>query len=345
MGRLVWLAVALFGCSGPAMAPDLHEGGSIAISQCGYEVTTQYGASRPALGTPQVGSDPTRKQVHLTLPGDPARSMAILWRTNDEQTLATTVQYGVGTATDQSQLGITYVYDLDMGGTVRIHETHLCGLMPDTQYSYRVGGDGAANGWSPVYTFRTAPDRALQPDATLEALVIGDTRGGYSTWGQTVAIAFQTATPDVIWFSGDATTIGLAQDEWDSWFDAVATYLHSTPMVFAHGNHEVNAVNFYSLFAFPGDEENFALDLGPVHLTVANDTPADASALTGQYAQLLDSNLKAGVGRAMEPDASSQGHVERGPEPAPDRLDRRARRLATDRRPTSSRSGLSRSRS
>jgi hypothetical protein len=222
--------------------------------------------------------------------------MAFLWRTNDNKTTSTKVQYGVGTALDKSLDGFTFVYDVSIGDPVRMHETHLCGLMPDTQYSYRVGGsDGSKDVWSPTYTFRTAPLRSAT-DAQLTLLNIGDTRDGYSIWGATLTTALQQAQPDYILFSGDETTLGPIQDEWDAWFMAGDPILASTPMIVAHGNHEVSSVNFFSQFAMPGDEQNFALDIGPVHLTVANDTPVDPADLTGTIAQTLDTNLKAAMG-------------------------------------------------
>jgi hypothetical protein len=282
----------------PAMSPDLHQGGTIMLpAPCGYTLTTRAGASRPEPSYDMLGKDPTPKFVHVNVPSDATTTMALLWRTNDNTTLATTVQYGVNGATDKSVDGFTFVYDIATGDPVRMHETHLCGLLPDTQYSYRVGGtDANGNGaWSPVYSFRTAPDRTASPDAQVVLLVIGDTRDGYSTWGGMLKTAFQQAVPDFILFSGDATTLGPIQDEWDAWFMAGDPILASTPLITAHGNHDTNSVNFFSQFANPGDEQNFALDLGPVHLTVANDTPMNPADVAGVLAQTLDSNLKAGT--------------------------------------------------
>ncbi len=279
-----------------AKQTDLHQGGSIMLTKCGYSVTTQDGASIPEFGTDQLGDDPTPKFIHLNVANDPKQGLAVLWRTNDETTLATTVQYGVNGATDQSEKGFTFVYDVATGGDVRMHETHLCGLTPNTTYTYRVGGKGAdgTEVWSPNYTFTTAPDRSATPDAQVTMLVIGDTRDGYSTWGATLKTAFQKAVPDVILFSGDGTTLGPIQDEWDAWFMAADPLLASTPMMLAHGNHDVNSVNWFSQFAQPGDEQNFGLDYGPVHLTVANDTPMDPADVAGVLATTLDNNLKAG---------------------------------------------------
>ncbi len=299
-----WLTLILLfaGCfkkETPVQSTDLHEGGSIMLpAPCGYTVTTHDGASRPDPSYAMFGSDPTPKFVHLNVANDPSTSMAILWRTNDNKTLSTTVQFGINGMTDKSIDGFTFVYDIATGDPVRMHETHLCGLMPDTEYSYRAGGtDSEGNGnWSPTYTFRTAPDRTASPDAEVVFLVIGDTRDGYDVWGQSLTQAYEAATPDFILFSGDSVTLGPIQDEWDAWFMAADPILASTPMIGAHGNHDVNSVNWFSQFAYPGDEQNFAVDIGPVHLTVANDTPMDPADMTGSVAQALDANLKAGIG-------------------------------------------------
>jgi hypothetical protein len=279
---------------------DLHEGGSIMLAQCGYTVTTHDGASVPEPSYASLGSDPTPKFVHLGVGKDPRTGVAVLWRTNDETTLATTVQFGTGGMTDKTQDGFTFVYDLNVPtasgvSTVRIHETHLCGLTPDTEYSYRVGGQDGASGkevWSPTYTFRTLPS---DPNAQVEMLIIGDTRDGYSTWGGALKQAFMKSQPDIILFNGDATLIALNQDEWEAWFSAAEAELPLVPMVLAHGNHDISSVNWFSQFAQPGNEQDFAVDFGAVHLTVANDTPVDSADLTGANAQTLDANLKAGA--------------------------------------------------
>jgi hypothetical protein len=306
MQRIILLPLALLVGSGcffkketPDHGPDLHQGGTIMLDKCGYSVTTHDGASIPTPGTSFLGSDGTPKFVHLNVGKDPRTGVAVLWRTNDEQTLATTVQWGTGGKTDQSSDGFTFVYDLnsptkDGVSSVRIHETHLCNLTPDTEYSYRVGGtDG--NGkevWSPTYTFRTLP---MDPNKEVAMLVIGDTRDGYSTWGQTLKQAFATMQPDIVLFDGDGILEGLIQDEWEAWFSAAAPELPLAPMVLAHGNHDFSAVNWFSQFAMPGDEQNFAMTLGAVHLTVANDTLVNPSDLAGSAAQTLDTNLKAGM--------------------------------------------------
>jgi hypothetical protein len=283
-----------------AKKKDLHEGGSIMLESCGYTVTTQPGASIPQLGVAILGPDPTPKYVHVNVGKDARTGAAILWRTNDEATFATTVQYGLSGKTDQSQQGITFVYDFDaptMAGitSVRMHETHLCGLVPDTEYTYRVGGVGGdgKEAWSPLYTFRTLPQ---DPTTPVTILVLGDTRDSPSQWSATLQQAFSMGQPDLVLFDGDGVFEGALQDEWEAWFDAAQAQLPLVPMILAHGNHDLNSVNWFSQFAQPGDEQNFTVSFGAVHLTVANDTPMDFADVPGVLAQTLDTNLKEGMG-------------------------------------------------
>jgi hypothetical protein len=271
--------------------PDLHQGGQIVLpAPCGYTVKTHDGASRPERSTPTLGSDGTPKFLHLNVASDPSSTMAVLWRTNDNTTLATQVQFGTGGKTDQTASGFTFVYDTANRDPVRMHETHLCGLAPDTEYSYRAGGVDSAGkeSWSPTYTFRTAP---TDPTAEVTYLLIGDTRDGYDTWGASLKAATTGTLPDYILFSGDSVSLGPIQDDWDDWFAAADPVLASVPMILAHGNHESNSTNYFSQFALPGDEQNFSLEIGALHLTVANDSPADPADLTGILAQTLDTNL------------------------------------------------------
>lgn len=273
-----------------------YDGGTLHLDDCGYDVTTRLGASPPVMGTPVFGDDPAPRQIHLGIAGDPATSMVVLWRTPDEITLATTVEFGTSRSLGQSAGGVTFAYQAGFGGaegTVRMHETHLCGLEPDTEYYYRVGGadELGDEAWSDVYHFRTgpSPDRT---DAQVTLIDVGDTRDGYDVWGQLMALAADQS-PDLILFTGDAVTLGQLQSGWESFFDAARDVLTEVPMIVAEGNHEANAVNYYSLFAMPGDEEDFGFRYGPVHITVANDSPDDRTDLEGKAPAFLDTELAA----------------------------------------------------
>lgn len=311
---LVWAAYAtlagfaaaggLAGCgsepSSGSARPAL-DGGAAPMPACGWDLVTRRRASKPTPGEAVFGPDPTPHRIHLGLVGDPARSIAIQWRTRDETTRATTVQYGVGDTLDRTAEGLTFVYateyDLDDAPLVRVHEVHLCGLEPDTEYSYRVGGvtkDGVEH-WSEPARFRTAPE-TTQPDAEVVILGIGDTRGAYGKWGEMLSLAHGMHAPDLILFSGDAVGVGEFQSEWDEWYAAAEPVLRRVPLVSAHGNHEVNAIHYYAQAMLPGNEEWFSFDYGPLHAVVLNDTPADEADLMGRQAAFLDADLAAAAG-------------------------------------------------
>jgi hypothetical protein len=282
--------------------PDdsLLEGGSFMLSQCGYPVVSHFGASAPVLGTPVLGDDAAPYHIHLGLAGDPKTSMVVLWATHDQSTRATTVQYGKKSGagvTESTQEGVTYIFGTGLSGNgppVRVHETHLCGLEPNTVYTYRVGGVGAngAEKWSPEHEFRTAPD-VTSDDPEIKVLVLGDTRDGYDIWGRLLKKGFQEFSPDLILFTGDAVTFGALQDEWDTFFDAAEGVLESVPMIAAHGNHDTNSVNFFSLFAMPGNEQVFSMDYGAFHLTMLNDTPENDGDIAGKERDFLQADLAA----------------------------------------------------
>jgi hypothetical protein len=240
---------------------------------------------------------PTPKQVHLGLSADPRTSIVALWRTQDDTTAATTMRYGEASPMEHSVDGLSFYYQEgfgNVGPTARMHQVHLCGLKADTTYHYQVGGQGTGGqeSWSPEYTFRTAPDLTADPSAQVTIAVLGDTRDGYADWQHILTLA-QASTPDVIFFTGDAVTFGQLQDEWDSYFDMGQDVLARVPMIFAEGNHETNATPFFSNVANPGDQLDFSIDYGAVHLTVLNDSPVVASTITGAAAAFLSSDLAA----------------------------------------------------
>lgn len=300
---IAWIALcAACGSDGPDVdQPLVTDGGRLVLGECGYDLVTRAGASAPEFGRPELGDDPSVRHVHLGIAGDAHTSMVVQWRTADETTLASTVQYAEGSDLgasdlDRTEEGATFVYISGVaqnGETVRVHEAHLCGLSPDTEYSYRVGGsDGQGDeAWSDVYTFRTAPE----PDDDTATVVfgsLGDSRDGYDVWQDMIELT-ATYEPDLILFTGDAVTLGALQDEWEMFFDVAEPVLARIPIVAAHGNHEVNAINFFSQFAMAGDEEDFAFRYGPAEIVVLNDTPADPGAITGKSLTVLDEAMAA----------------------------------------------------
>src|SRR5262249_13057501 len=199
---------------------------------------------------------------------------------------------------ESSEDGVSFRYTTGFasnGPLARIHETHLCGLQADTVYHYRVGGRGSdgKEAWSAEYSFRTAPDVAADPSASVTAVAPGDTRGGTHERGATPMTAGPTAAPRAALLTRAPRTLRQRQSEWDSFFDLAMPVLTHVPMVFAEGNHEADAAAFFAQNANPGNEQYFSLDYGAIHLTVLNDTPQNDGDISGVKKQFLDDDLTA----------------------------------------------------
>ncbi|HEY5945894.1 MAG TPA: metallophosphoesterase family protein [Kofleriaceae bacterium] len=270
----------------------VDQGGSLAIDDCGYTLNTRIGAEQPVPSGKTIGPDATPRAIHLGIMGDPKTSIVAQWRTVDDLTTVTQLRYAKGDALTAEQLtetvkGVHFRYNATGTTLYRIHQAHLCGLDAGTTYSYQVGAEGH---WSPVYTFHTAPDVGAHPDAEVVFGFVGDSRGGYDVWTQ-LASQIQQRTPDLLLFSGDAVTIGLTQDEWEEFLGDAQPLLATTPIVITNGNHEANAINFFSQFAMPGDQENFGFDYGFAHIFVANDSPDNPSDITSIIPTAMDADF------------------------------------------------------
>jgi len=229
--------LGLLACSSDEEDPPFTDtGGSLAIESCGYTITTRLGADVPRAAGDRLGTDPTPRLVHLGIVGDPRTSIVAQWRTVDETTTATVMRYGVGDNLSPAQLtrtakGIQFGYKATGSQIHRVHQVHLCGLEAGTTYSYQVGAD---EHFSPVYTFRTAPDVTARPDAEVVFGFVGDSRGGYDVWAQVVA-QLQLRMPDLILYSGDAVTVGLSQPEWEEFLGVAERLFATVPVVLTNG--------------------------------------------------------------------------------------------------------------
>ena len=234
------------------------------------------------------GAAPDPYHVRLQWADDPSTTMAFLWRT-DADTLATQVEYGTDTSYGSTASGASFFVGVD-GTNGRVHEAHLCDLLPGTTYHYRVGGEGH---WSADQTFTTAPPKG--EEAPFRFVVMGDSRDNQATFGLLLDAAEEKA-PDFYLFSGDAVDIGVNMNEWDAWFEAGVGHMDRRPVVFAHGNHEFQAQHYYALVAQPGNEQWFSLDYADAHFVVLNDTVASSGDKELQ-AQWMEADLAASTAR------------------------------------------------
>lgn len=255
--------------------------------RCGY-ATRQVSPSRPTAtfhDEAAQGSAATPKNLHLTIAGNAASSMVMLWQT-DAQTKQTEVRFGE--APDQLDK-IAHGYSFSSGGK-REHELHLCGLKPSTTYYYDAGGSA---GRSAVHKFTTAPNDASE----VTILVAGDTRTNPSKFGSFAATAMSHG-PTVMFLSGDAVASGGSQAQWDALFGAAPDLFAEVPAYWAHGNHEALDELFFQQHALPDHqggmsqvEEWYGASYGPVRLVVLNDTVSNSGQINGSEKQFLQNEL------------------------------------------------------
>jgi 3',5'-cyclic AMP phosphodiesterase CpdA len=181
-------------------------------------------------------------RIVVTFAGDPARTLAISWRTD---TSAEIVQAQIAKATPDARFDVgadkvavaAQMFDVPQNAglpRVHYHSALFTGLQPDTLHAYRVGGgDGK---WSEWFQVRTAPATS----APITFLYLGDAQNGIlSHWARTIRAAF-VAAPEArfIIHAGDLVNQGSRDFEWAEWFKAVGFIHGMIPAIPVAGNHE-----------------------------------------------------------------------------------------------------------
>ncbi len=202
---------------------------------------------------PWQAATPWPDRIVTTLPGDPATSFAVTWRTDDSvgRTLAQIApgtpdaRFDVGARTVRAHAervdltsfefptGALAYIDNQRLGAVHYHSVVFDELEPDTLYAFRV--QGARGSWSEWLQYRTAPR-----EGPVTFLYSGDAQqGARSHWSRIIRMAHKVA-PDARFFlhAGDLTQQGASDYDWAQWFSA-GGFLHAQvatlPVI---GNHE-----------------------------------------------------------------------------------------------------------
>jgi 3',5'-cyclic AMP phosphodiesterase CpdA len=204
-------------------------------------VGAMVGASPPrAAGAPFAPSGQPDRIV-LTPGADPARSMAVAYRTGPEQswTEAEIAPAIDGPALDD--LAVTVKGDppralVSANGPALYHQVRFSDLDPDTVYAYRLRG---ADGWSEWFQFRTAAAEARP----FRFLYLGDVQNGIlSASSRVVRQAFRAHGPiDLVLHAGDLVDQRGdldPDDEWGEWIAAAGYHYAVLPQIPAAGNHE-----------------------------------------------------------------------------------------------------------
>ncbi len=267
-------AVERGGLESPTVkVPDAGEAGPYACpGELGTPLDGGFTISVPADPDAAVvgGGDPPGR-VHVVLGADGAHEMTLVWETK-AATIGGRAQIGVGgDGLSWTIPGVSYVV-----GAARVHVVRVCGLEAAHAWSYRVGSD---DGWSPVYGFRTAPEAGV--DEPVRFAVLGDSRDGPETF-QALNEAMIAAGVDFVAFTGDAVPSGTSWSEWEEWIDAGGAALPNLPMIFVPGNHEFNDLNWFALFPTATGRAHEAINYGPVHLAVVDDTANSGVSMTDE---------------------------------------------------------------
>ncbi|KTE33514.1 hydrolase [Sphingopyxis sp. HIX] len=179
-------------------------------------------------------------RIVLTAGADPAREMAVAFRTDPAQA---TAEAEIAPSVDGPTLGEkaklvtgkSYPVDSSYGRAL-YHQVRFEGLSPDTVYSYRVKG---AAGWSEWYQFRTA----AAADEPFRFLYLGDIQNGILTYASRVIRQAFHANGDIRLVVHAGDLVGQRDDldhddEWGEWNQAGGYNYAIVPQLPATGNHE-----------------------------------------------------------------------------------------------------------
>jgi hypothetical protein len=214
--------------------------------------------------------DWTPRQIHLTVQGDSSTSVTISWVTlNELDTETHTVKHGLssGDYTDEA-MGISHELPNETSGYV--HEVELTGLVPNTTYFY-ICGDGLG-GWSPEYSFTTAPEAAQD----FSFLVVADMGTAPTAWK--IVDRMGSENFSFVLHPGDLSYANGLTFVWDIWFDQIMPVAARVPYMPSIGNHEdegdLGLSSYLGRFALPNNERWYSFDWGNTHI-VSLDTESE----------------------------------------------------------------------
>ena len=208
----------------------------------GGPATAHEDAARPLPRSPGLPYAPRNlpDRIVLTPGADPAREMAVAYRTDTAQAVS---RAQIAVAVDGPTLeekavtiaGTAMPVD-GSNGPARYHHIRFTDLRPDTAYAYRVAG---AAGWSEWHQFRTAAAEAKP----FRFLYLGDIQNGILTYASRVIRQAFHAHGDIrlVAHAGDLVSQRDDldhDDEWGEWNQAGGHHYAMVPQLPATGNHE-----------------------------------------------------------------------------------------------------------
>ncbi len=217
-------------------------------------------------------------------------SIVIRWETAEPSSSA--VEY----ATQAQYVASGAVYDqrVEDQSALKRHRITLTGLMPSTQYHYRVISGVEVSEDS---TFHTA----VEQTEPFSVIVYGDTRTNPNDHLVVVNQIVQHE-PDLVLNSGDLVADGRVLPQWDTFFDTTNDLMRSVPYYPVLGNHERNAQHYYDLFSLPagGGQQNkqwYSFDYGNAHFVCLDSNSAFRS--SAEQRAWLEDDLAQAQGTAQ----------------------------------------------
>ncbi len=175
-------------------------------------------------------------RIMLTIPGDPATSRAVSWRTVYEDTVSIgeIALMDVAPTLEENKVTVTGTYspwERDCK-TAMGHKVIFENLEPDTKYAYRVGDN---ENWSEWFQFKTSSD-TVEP---FSLLYVGDVQNDIKSYGSRILRQAYTHFPDAdfMLFAGDLVSVSN-EEYWEEFFYAGSWIFGMMPSVPTPGNHE-----------------------------------------------------------------------------------------------------------
>jgi hypothetical protein len=193
---------------------------------------TQKGEDEYSNFSPTVYPD----RIMLTIPGDPATSRAVSWRTVYEDTSSIGEIALMDAAPDLEKTSATVTGTSapweEGSQTAMGHKVIFKDLNPDTKYAYRVG-DG--ENWSEWFHFRTSSNQAKP----FSFLYLGDVQNDIKPYGSRVLRQAYSHFPDAdfMLFAGDLVRESN-EAYWGEFFYAGGWIFGMMPSIPTPGNHE-----------------------------------------------------------------------------------------------------------
>jgi len=132
----------------------------------------------------------------------------------------------------------------------KLHTIKLTGLVPNTEYNYRIHLDSSTTKW---YSFKSAAEK----NSSFNFILYGDNQMNFLRHNEIVK-NFDNHEFNFIVSCGDVVQRG-ERNNWNlEFFDPLKEILPYKPIYVSIGNHQLDSRNFYKYFDFPNSEhENY----------------------------------------------------------------------------------------